>query len=240
MKKKSLDYGPMKEGGYVIFGKPLPRKRRGSIIERLLTCMAQPIARPFSEEQGNDEVISFSSGAPIVTGTTPGSSAKVFSRSLNRNVPVICWTCGDALDTEYYWAQVNGMSPIRRSIKFGGPTIRALQCCPVCIAAIYKRYSASRESDYSLPVFCLVPVPVSSPETEARREETVAVRSVRFVDRSPGEDDTEVAESGSVPPVQRSALDIQRASKVSKEGMRLLDRPEDATPRIRSNLSRPR
>ena len=211
------------------------------MFEKLLTYMEQPIARPFSEDYGNDEILSFSSGAPIVTGTTPGSVAKVFSRSLNKNVPVICWVCADTLEVDYYWTQVNGMSPIRKCIKFGGPTIRALQCCPRCIANIYKRYSASRDNDYSLPVFCLVPVPVSSAQEDSRREETVSFEGVRRLDSAQGTRVSEVAKDIGLQSVPKhSALSTQRATTITKEGMRLLERDEDTTPRILSNLSRPR
>ncbi len=198
--------------------------------------MVQPIAQPFSEKYGNDEVTSLSSGLP--NGTSK-STFKVHSRSLNKQVPCICWTCGSDLDTDYYWAQVNSMSKIRKCIKFGGPTIRALQCCGPCLRGIYDRYSASRDSDYALPVFCLAPVEVSVPEEDSSREAQVHRSSLSGLDRPSSEHAYQLANKGFAPHAQRSARDLQRTSKIDREGNILLDRDADEPAPIRRGVSRP-
>lgn len=198
--------------------------------------MVQPIAQPFSEEFGNDEVVSLSSGLPFATSKP---SYKVQSRSLNKEVPCVCWVCGSDLDPDYYWAQVQSMSKIRKSIKFGGPTIRALQCCGPCLRDIYRRYAHCRDTDYSLPVFCLVPVEVSPSEEDSGGETAVLSSSVPKLVRTPSVNLATVAPVVERTP-QRAQSNLARAGTFDREGNRLLDRDEEPPRRIQANLSRPR
>ena len=140
----------------------------------LLICTPQVAARDLSDKYSR-EAAAISRGSAHPDDTLK-SITEVHSRSLNKKVPCICWICGSALDTEYYWDQVNSMKVIRAHVKFGGPTIRALQACGSCLRDIMRRYSASRGNDYSLPVFCLAPaqgyerdLPVQAPQDDGRR-----------------------------------------------------------------------
>lgn len=96
------------------------------------------------------------------------------------------------------------MKVIRAHIKFGGPTIRALQACGACLRDIMRRYSASRGSDYSLPVFCLAP-------TQTQNQESVSVPTYEETGQG-----AQGVHSPGVPRLQRTAS-VQLAALADPE-----------------------
>ena len=196
-----------------------------------LTCTLQVAARDLSDKFSR-EAAATSRGSDRSFDTST-SITEVHSRSLNKKVPCICWICGSALETEYYWNQVNSMKVIRSHVKFGGPTIRALQACGSCLRDIMRRYSASRGNDYSLPVFCLAPnVPseeafqVHVAQEDRRGTSQVHKPGLPELHRAASAQLDQLADPEPSLPRSSQARDRPRAIVYDRQGNVLLDRDQ--------------